>query len=379
MACSRRALHHAAILAVTVACSPAGRDAKAPSATPRPVIATLSALTGGVKVKTYGTQDWVNAAKGITLSRGDVVRTEPGAAAEIAFADGMVLRVNPDVLLYIEETPSLRSGDLTFSSERKDRERPPAIAGPSFRWTDSPDTEAPPAGAIAVDPSGDGHVDQHVGSGRVDTRTGESVELRANERVSVDNKGKAAAKVSLPPPPVPLAPAHGATLTYADPLQATTVLRWLAVPGAVSYHVTLDDDAWFADPMVDRAGVAGASLDLPGLGAGKYYWRVSAMDARQTEGAFSEFGRFTVAAAPAGPRLVIESIEVRKNVAQIKGRTDPGASVSVNGQNLDVREDGSFAEFITFQALGLQKLLVRAEGARGGVTTEQRSVSVTSY
>jgi hypothetical protein len=332
-----------------------------------------------VKVKIYGTQDWVSAAKGTTLSRGDVVRTEPRAAAEIVYPDGMVLRVNPGGLLFIEETPSLRSGDLTFSSERKDRERPPAITGPSLRWTDSPDTEEPPAGAMAIDPSGDGRVDQHRGSGRVDTRAGERVELHANERVSVDSKGKAAGKQALPPPPVLLAPTQGATLTYVDLHRATTVLRWRAVPGAVSYHVTLDDDAWFTEPLVDRPNITGPALELPGLPAGKYYWRIAAIDARKTEGAFAEFARFAVAPAPAGPRLVIESIEVRRNVAQLKGRTDPGASVTVNGQRVDVREDGSFSEFITLDALGRQTLVVRAEGASGGVTTEQRSVSVASF
>ena len=69
MTCSRWGLRLAATLAVAVACSPAGRDSRAPSAPPRPVIATLGALTGGVKVKLYGTLDWVNAAKGTTLSR----------------------------------------------------------------------------------------------------------------------------------------------------------------------------------------------------------------------------------------------------------------------------------------------------------------------
>jgi hypothetical protein len=343
------------------------------------VIATVGALTGGVRVKVYGTQDWVSATRGTPLSSGDVVRTEPGAAAEIVYPDGMVLTVNPDVLLYIEETPSLRSGDLRFSSERKARERPPAIEAPGFRWTDSPETDEPPAGVMAVDPSGGGRVDQHRGRGRVDTRAGEKRELRANERLSVDREGKASVTRPLPPAPLLLAPAHGATLAYAQPLQAVTVLRWRAVPGAVSYRVTLDDDAWFIQPILDRSGVVGASLDLPGLGAGKYYWRVSAVDGRDSEGAFSEFARFTVAAAPPGPRLVIESIEVRKNVAQVKGRTDPGASVSVNGQRLDVREDGSFAEFITLPALGAQELLVRAEDARGGVTTVEKSVSVTSF
>jgi hypothetical protein len=103
------------------------------------------------------------------------------------------------------------------------------------------------------------------------------------------------------------------------------------------------------------------------------------MSAPGAEGAFAEFARFTVSAAPAGPRLVIESIEVRKNVAEVKGQSEAGASVTVNGQRVDVHEDGSFSEFITLQAPGRQSLVVRAEGASGGIATVERSVVVAPF
>jgi len=370
----------AAALAVSVACGPTSEDSQpSPSPDARPTIARLRDFTGGVRVKVHGTVEWVVAVRDMALASGDRVETRTGGAAEIAYTDGLVLKVGQESLLVVEPTPSLQSGRFGFDSDRKTPEKPPSLKAPSFQWTDAPEAPEPPAGVVAVEPSGDGVVEQYRGKGRVDTGKGQRVDLDANERVGVDREGRAGAKVPLPPRPVLLAPSLGATLAYPDPQHALTVLRWRPVPGATSYHVMLDDDAWFTEPLLDRAGIVGASLELPGLGVGKYYWRVSAVDARKTEGAFSEFARFTVAAAAAGPDLVIESIEVRKNVAQISGRTEPGASVTVNGQKVDVREDGFFAEFVTLDALGRQTLVIRAERAGGAVTTEERSVLIESF
>lgn len=370
----------AAALAVSVACGPTSDDShSSPTPDARATIARLRDFTGAVLVKVHGKLDWLAAVREMGLASGDRVRTGPGAGAEIAYADGMVLKMSPECLLIVEATPSLQSGRFDFESERKTPEKPPTLKAPTFQWKDAPEAPEPPAGVVTVEPSGDGAVEQHRGKGRVDTSKGQRVDLNASERVSVDKEGRAGAKVTLPPLPVLLAPPLGATLAYTDPQHALTLLKWRPVPGAVAYHVMVDDDAWFTEPLLDRAGIVGTSLELPGLGVGKYYWRVSAVDARQTEGAFSGFARFTVEAAAAGPMLLVQSIEVRKNVARIRGRTAPGASVTVNGQQVDVREDGSFAEFVTLDALGRQTLVIRAEGARGAVTTEERSVLIESF
>jgi hypothetical protein len=375
-----RRIRLAATVVIVVGCAPAADD-KRPSPSPdaRPALARVGALKGGVRVRIFGTLEWVSATQEMTLARGDFVWTDQGAGAEIVYMDGMDFNVGSDTLFLIEDTPSLRAGSMRFDGQRKARDKASSISAPNLVWSDSVDTPEPPAGGMTIDRGGDGSVDQIRGRGRVDTSAGERIDLGANERVRVDKSGKASAKLVLPPPPVLLAPPLGATLAYADPHQALTVLKWRPVPGAIAYHMMVDDDAWFTEPLLDRAGIVGTSLELPGLGVGKYYWRVSAVDARKTEGTFSDFARFTVTAVATGPKLVIESIEVRKNVAQIRGHTEPGTSITVNGQRVDVREDGSFSEFVTLAALGRQRLIIRAEGARGAVTTEERSVLIESF
>ena len=66
--------------------------------------ARFTTIEGNVKVKTVGTFEWVNADRSMVLRKSDLVRTGPGAAAEITFFDGTVVHVRPDSLITIEET-----------------------------------------------------------------------------------------------------------------------------------------------------------------------------------------------------------------------------------------------------------------------------------
>jgi hypothetical protein len=116
---------------------------------------------------------------------------------------------------------------------------------------------------------------------------------------------------------------------------------------------------------------------------GKYYWRVAAVDKDGVEGPFAEFFRFSVSkpAAAAGgvgptPTLAIDSLDVRTNILQVKGRTEPGATVTVNGQRVDVMADGTFNEFITLEKPGRQVVIIRAISINGGVNEQKRSVVV---
>ena len=99
------------------------------------------------------------------------------------------------------------------------------------------------------------------------------------------------------------------------------------------------------------------------------------------EGSFSALSAFSIArpTARAGvppPPLTVESLEVRNNILQIKGRSEPGASVTVNGQRVEVQADGSFNEFVTLDKAGAQVVEIRAVGLNGGVMVKRQSVVV---
>ena len=354
--------------------------------------ARFTTIEGTVRVKKAGTMEWVVADPSMTLRKSDFVRTNPGAAAEVTFFDGTVVHVRPDSLITIEETSEdprskrrrvawfISSGEVNFKTVRPNVPGSQTeISTPTVRTTTANDA----AGDIRVqEGSGETEVKVSQGSTQLVTKSGETRELSQGRGVRVDNAGKAGPEIVLPGVPTLLAPPHQSEVSYPDPARATTLLHWNPIPDAVAYHLMLDYSAYFNKPIVDRNGIKANSQPLI-LDVGKYYWRVAAVSKDGVEGPFSEFFRFAVtrptgAAAGAGPPppLVIDALDVRTNILQIKGRAEPGATVTVNGQRVDVMADGSFNEFITLEKPGRQVVLIRATSINGGARELRRSVVV---
>jgi hypothetical protein len=373
------------------------RDSGPPQAieTPPPTVTTarFTSLEGSVKVKPVGTFEWITADRSMVLRKSDLVRTGPGSAAEITFFDGTVVHVRPDSLITIEETsedPSTKarkvawhisSGEVNFQTVRKNVPGSATeVSTPTVRGTVGELSSA----AIRVAETGDSDFRFFEGSGKIETKSGQTIEMSSSEAVKIDASGKASAKVALPNAPTLLAPPHQAEITYPNPTVATTLLAWKAVPDAVSYHLMLDYSAYFNRPLVDRKGIRDSQQELRGLDVGRYYWRVAAIDKNGEEGAFSDFARFTVAGPGSGtsgdgppPPLIIESIETRQNILQVKGKTEPGATVTVNGQRVEVEGDGTFNDYITLEKPGKQIVAIRATGLNGGVNEQKRPVIVS--
>jgi hypothetical protein len=350
------------------------------------VTATFVSIEGSVKVKPTGKLEWVNADSRMVLKKSDLVRTGPGAVVELRFANGNELHIRPDSLIAIDESaedPTTRqrrsvyrieSGVVNFSNQNSAEFVTPTVTGTAA--SDS-------AGAINVAQEGDTGIKLYKGTAQLATAGGQSVALGSNEQIQVSAKGTAGVIQQLPSPPTILAPPHLADIAYPDPDRATTLLQWSPVAGAATYHLVLDVTAAFTRPLLDQRGIKDNSQQLRGLDVGRYFWRVSAVDKAGIEGNFSDFARFSVMQGTASsggppPALVIEALDVRTNILQVKGRTEPGARVTVDGQRVDVQADGSFNEFITLEKSGRQTVVIRATSINGGVVEQKRSVVVAN-
>ena len=359
---------------------------------PSPTVtnARFTTIEGNVKVRPVGVFDWYSADPSMVLRKSDLVRTGPGATAEITFFDGTVVHVRPDSLITIEDTSEdfatkrrrvawhISSGEVNFQTGRHNVPGSATeISTPTLRTTAGELTD----GGIKVEQSGDSDVKVYRGSTQVETKTGEKLTLGPSEALKVDAAGKAGPKQVLLDAPMLQAPMHQTEIMYPDPSRATTLLLWKPVIGSVSYHVMVDYSPYFNRPLVDQVRKE-SSVELRGL-EGKFYWRVAALDKDGVEGAFSAFARFTVvrkegAGGGGGnpPPLVIESLDVRANILQIKGRTEPGATLTVNDQRVDVQGDGSFNEFIQLDKGGRQIVVIRSTSINGGVNEQKRPIVV---
>ena len=363
--------------------------------TPAPTVTTarFNSIEGSVKVKPVGTFEWFGADKNMLLKRSDLVRTGPGSTAEIAFFDGTVVHVRPDSLITIEESsedPSTKarkvkwhisSGEVNLQTARKNVPGSATeVSTPTVKGT----VGELAAASIRVAEAGDSDIRMFRGTGSVETRTGDKINLAPSQAVRVDATGRAGPKLTLPETPVLLAPPYDAEISYPVPSQATTLLAWKDVAAAAGYQFQIDYSIHFNRPIVDRRGWKVTSIELRGLDPGKYYWRVAAQDKDGNSGDFSAAARFAVTTSGRGgvgppPPLTLQSLEVRTNILQVKGRTEPGATLSVNGQRVDVQGDGSFNEFITLDQPGKQVVVIRATGINGGVREIRRPVEVGAF
>jgi FecR protein len=359
----------------------------APSAAPIETGARFTLIDGTVHVKLSGTLEWIPATRAMVLRQSDLVRTGSGGTAEIRFADGTVFNVRPDSLITIEESTqnpvslqqrvalSIQSGEANFQTAPRTVPGSTTISTPTVRTTAERET----SGNIQVAESGATGLRIFRGAGEAQTRAGQKIVLASNEGLKIDAGGAAGAKVALPTVPLLTAPPNQTEVAYPDLARGVTLLVWSPVSVAQAYRVLVDFSPAFARPLYDRQGVHGTQMELRGLDAGTYYWKVSAIDAHDSEGAFSELWSFTLSqapqTAPSPPPITVETVELKGNVLHVRGRTQPGATLTCNGERLEVQPDGSFNEFLTYQAGPGGSVLLRVTGAKGGVSELRRPVA----
>jgi hypothetical protein len=363
-----------------------------PPAPPAAVVETgarFVSIDGSVEVKRASTLEWLPATRAIVLRQNDLVRTRSGGTAEIRFADGTLFNVRPDSLITIEESTqnpisrqqrvalSIQSGEANFTTAGRSVLGSTTISTPTLRTTVQRET----AGSMQVAESGATGLRIFRGAGEAETKSGQRIALASNEGLRVDAGGAAGPKTALPVVPQLTAPPNQTEFAFPDLAQGITLLLWNPVPGATGYRVMVDYSSTFARPLYDRQRQGATQMELRGLDAGSYNWKVAAIDASGVEGGFSDLWRFTLSKAPASsvqPPLSVDALELKGNVLHVRGRTEPGASLVLNGERLEVQADGTFNEFLTFDVSSGSSVLLRSTGTKGGVAEQRRRVTVVN-
>jgi hypothetical protein len=351
-------------------------------------IARLTAIEGRVKVKGNETEAWNPAALTDRLHVGDTVQTEPRSGAEISFHAGSVVRVRPDSIVNIGGSAEsstaawrVQSGRVNFAIGDQQTE----IVTPTLRTR----AEKNASGNIDVGDTGETGVKIFAGEAQIETKEGEIITLGENEALSVDAQGKAGTKVALPGAPMLIAPKGQAQIAHVPPPATTTRLTWNPVRDAVSYRISMDYNVVQANLLLsaalDERGLTGTAHELAGLDLGRYFWRVAAVNKEGLEGAYSRVSLFSVVqpaeptppptpppADTGPPRLVVEAIGATEGALHVHGRTNPGASLTIDGYEVNVRPDGSFSEYI--RRSGQAQVVVRATGPDGQFSEQVRPV-----
>lgn len=342
-------------------------------------------IDGSVKVKKANSNNWISANYDTGLEKGDVVQTTTEGMAKIVFTDGTNYTVKQDSLIVVEEnstnkdqqtnvavqvsTGTVDLSTATFTQGSKSEVR---VGGASASL--APESSA----SVTSDPSKDEH-EILVKKGSADiARGGEIVRIADYEKVSFKSDKKSLERAKAILPPFLVSPSNMSPIFMAGNA-GNVQFAWTAVARGRNYRVRLSRNPYFTDVVMDRVQQT-TNLSVTGLAQGAYYWMVQAIDEDGKQSAESEKNRFTI--VPKSNSKVALALDLTEfaqhgRVVEVVGRTEGGARVMVNGQEVPmVGADGTFHYFTPPLPTGENVITVTAQNSRGGVNTRQHTVVI---
>lgn len=342
-------------------------------------------LEGRVQVKKVNSVQWVNATLSMPLDKGDLVQTGPDSDARITFADGTIYLVKPDTFVTVEEnsTESNRPTSVAVRINTGSVDLATSNLG-------SPDSKASvraedattqlrsnSRAAVKFDPQNK-ESEVVVSSGSAQVQRGqERIDLSQFEKATITASGVIQKSMVLAPPDL-VEPLNLAPIIAENPRNATVHFEWKPVQEAAFYTLRVSTTAMFTKTVLDKK-VNGTSVDISGLDAGDYFWSVIATDAKKQSSEVSEIFKFTLVTQGKSQEMLLEiaGTQLHGRVAEIIGRTEPGAALIVNGQPVpNIALDGTFRHFTEPLEPGQHTIVVIGQNRRGGTAKQQVSIVV---
>ena len=341
-------------------------------------------LDGKVQVKKVNSVQWQDADFHTTLDKGDQIQTSADGAARITFADGTTYTVKSGTFITVEENsmgheqPS--SSAVHINIGQVDLNTPNYSSPDSKAAVSMEDSRAQlgsnSSAAVKSDPTTkENEVVVSRGSAEVQ-RGQEKVEIGAYQKASYATGGPIAKSDVLAPPDLS-SPRNFEPLIVENPKEASIHFEWKPVAQAVSYTLRISTTAMFTRTVKEAAGVTGTGVDISGLDGGDYFWNVTATNAKKENSEVSETFRFTLVAQGKTQEMLLEitGTQIHGRVAEIIGKTEPGAALIVNGQPVPIiAKDGTFRHFTEPLEPGQHTIVIIGENRRGG--TAQQKVTI---
>jgi hypothetical protein len=349
--------------------------------------AHFTALDGTIRVRKGNGNSWINADYNVPLEKGDVVQTGAEGMAKIVFNDGTNYTVKQDSLIVIQENSAndqqqtnvsvaVTTGtvDLTTATYVQGSTSQVVVAGAKASL--APDSSA----MVHNNPKDDQHeILVRKGSGEIE-RNGEVVHLSNWEKVSFQSASKTMERATEIGPPAPITPGNMMPVFLnPDEKSKEVEFAWTPMANATGYRLRISHNPYFSSLLLDRK-VETASVVVTGLPTGAYYWSIQSFDASGKESVESEKNRFTImvkAQEKIELSLDLDPFIQHGHVIEVKGKTEAGARVMVNGREVPlVGDDGGFHYFTPPLPNGENMITVTAQNSKGGVNTRQEKVVI---
>jgi hypothetical protein len=348
----------------------------------------IISLHGKVDLQRAGKNTWTPARERMPVFNGDYVRTGADGAAEILFADGTLYRVAPDSLLEIHSPAQKeKPAKVTMVVGRLNVY---TSSSSSTVTTDAAETHVAEESRVAVNVNRTDHrtmVAAYAGTAQVRSRSGAKVLLMRQDAVTALADGSLGEKRQIPDPPTLLAPENNAAVDLDR--SPVLTLRWRLPQRAVGSHLQVSRSRRFYPGSVDidAKNLRRPRARIKGLLPGTYFWRVAAIDAEGAQSDWSSVRRFRFShgtrALPmedhTPPDLEVQPARQMGQLFIVEGQTEPGATVTINGESVDVDANGHFRKAVEAHAAGWNDLVVAAVDPAGNRTERRQRVYVEVY
>jgi len=357
------------------------------STTPLLTQARFVNLDGKVQVKKVNTTQWASADYRISLDKGDLIQTGSDGVARVTFADGTTYTVKNDTLIMVEENTvgpdrptrvgvAITSGALDLSTAGW--EQSGSHAEVRFDADQSVASIQQNSRASVRSDAQSKQNEITVSTGGAELQRGEErVELGKYERATFTPGGPVAKSQVLSPPDL-VAPGNLLPIIVTDPAHTPLRFEWKQVPEAVHYTLRVSATSMFSRIVAEKQSKT-PSAEVTGLEPGDYFWGVVATDAQNRTSEPSDIFKFILReqGKTQDMQLEVESTQLHGAVVEIRGQTEPGAALMVNGQPVaQIDKDGHFVYFTPPLARGSQNIVIVGQNRRGGTQTKTISLVV---
>ena len=205
----------------------------------------------------------------------------------------------------------------------------------------------------------------------------EHTDLGTYQRATITGGGPIQKTEVLAPPDLS-EPRNLAPIVTENPKAASIHFEWKPIPNAVSYTLRVSATTMFTK-LIREVKVSGTSADISGLDAGDYFWDVIAVDSKKQTSSPSEPFKFALFAQGKAQDMALEisGTQLHGRLAEISGRTEPGAALIINGQPVaNITPDGNFRYFTEPLEPGEHTIVIIGQNRRGGTARQQVTIVV---
>ncbi|HYU31589.1 MAG TPA: FecR domain-containing protein [Thermoanaerobaculia bacterium] len=326
--------------------------------------------------------DWKEARSRAALHSGDYVRTSENGSAEIMFLDGTLYTVRPNTQFIVSASRKAGGGEQTIEME--------------YGWVDmntaqsTSNVKTPNAVARVLQDSeafvqvnkgtADGRFGALSGTLEVAAQGGLTRQIQPMQQV-VQTGDLLSEPSALPERPDLLEPTDNVDLDLEQVRQV--VLAWNPVAGAGRYALQISRNHLFVDNVIDVANRTKTRATVGLRGEGTFQWRVAAFK-NGVEGPWSKPRKFRVASFRSGggekdttpPELDLADVKSYGSIFIVGGRSEPGARIEINGEQVKTEADGSFTKTVQLSKDGWSFIEIRARDASGNETLRRHRVFV---